>query len=362
MRALLNGFVNALLVCVPFLGVEAAFQLLPVSKPPRIQPVSAEAPVAHFQPNVDYVYSRDWDFSARTRKRSNNFGYIHQADYHPNDATPLLMVIGDSYVEAHAIAEGKSVAERLHSTVDGTGRVYSLGLSGAALSQYLVFAEFAKKTFRPGAMAFIIIANDFDESLLKYQSEPRLHHFTDKGELQRFDYEMSKTRRILRQSAFLRYLVLHLEPARTLQAIRLAARGHDDALLEQRALDSERAIDFFLGQLPSYSGLGSESIVFILDAVRPAIYLPAAALTPGATHDFRMRRYFASQARARGYEVLDMEPVFIARYRRDGSRFEVAASDGHWNALGHQLAAEEIQKSGAYARVFRNGSVAARGQ
>ena len=46
-----------------------------------------------------------------------------------------------------------------------------------------------------------------------------------------------------------------------------------------------------------------------------------------------------------------MQPVFIARHARDGSRFEFP-TDKHWNALGHRLVADEVRKSGAYARVF----------
>jgi hypothetical protein len=64
-----------------------------------------------------------------------------------------------------------------------------------------------------------------------------------------------------------------------------------------------------------------------------------------------MRAYLAAQAKARGYEVRDMQPVFIARHARDGSRFEFP-TDKHWNTLGHRLVADEVRKSGAYARVF----------
>jgi hypothetical protein len=180
-----NWFVNSLLLLLPFVGIEAAFRLLPVSKPPYILPVSAETPVARVQPGVDYTYSRDWNFSVVTSKRSNNFGYIHQEDYRPDSATPLLAVIGDSYVEAHAIEAGKNAAEILHSRLGGTGRVYSIGLSGAPLSQYLVFAEFAKNALHPNAMAFFIIGNDFDESLLRYKADPRFHYFAENGELRR---------------------------------------------------------------------------------------------------------------------------------------------------------------------------------
>src|SRR2546427_263078 len=108
-------FFYSVLILLPYLIMEGVFRLLPVSSPPYILPVTSENPVAHFQPNVDYLYSKGWDFSIRARKRSNNFGYNNVSDYHPDEATPLLMVIGDSMVESHQVDAGKSAAEILNS-------------------------------------------------------------------------------------------------------------------------------------------------------------------------------------------------------------------------------------------------------
>jgi len=104
-----------LLVVIPFLLLEAAFRALPVSSPPHILPVSSETPVARFQPNLDYRFSTGWNFSVSAKNHSNNFGYINQSDYNPDDSSPLLMTIGDSYVEAHQVDVGNSAAEILGS-------------------------------------------------------------------------------------------------------------------------------------------------------------------------------------------------------------------------------------------------------
>jgi hypothetical protein len=341
-------------IVIPFLILEGIFRLLPVSYPPYILSVSAEHPVAHFQPNVEYLYSAGWNFAIRARKRSNNYGYNNLSDYRPDEATPLLVVVGDSFVEASQVDAGKSAAERLNAAVAGKGRVYAVGMSGAALSQYLVFAEFSRTTFHPDAMAFIIIGNDFDESLLKYMAEPRLHYFDADGTLRRVDYTISGMNKVLRRSAFVRYVMLNMTVKRRLGEIRRALREQSRAYageaLEQRIVDSQRAVGYFFDQLPAKSGLGSESIVFVLDAVRPAIY-PEAALQGYDSYHSRMRRYFEEQARSRGYEVLDMQPVFMRRHQLDNSTFEFP-NDGHWNELGHRLVAEEIQNSAAFKRIF----------
>lgn len=48
-----------------------------------------------------------------------------------------------------------------------------------------------------------------------------------------------------------------------------------------------------------------------------------------------MRQYFIERVQANEYEVIDMQPRFISRHRRDGSRFEFTL-DAHWNGLMHQ--------------------------
>jgi len=98
--ALKSTFFYSVLVLLPFLVMEGLFRLLPVSDPPFIVAVSADNPVAHYQPNVDYRYSSGWNFAIRANKRSNNYGYANGIDYDPKAPAPLFAVIGDSFVEA----------------------------------------------------------------------------------------------------------------------------------------------------------------------------------------------------------------------------------------------------------------------
>jgi hypothetical protein len=351
-------FYPLFMVLVPFLILEGIFRLLPVSSPPYILPVTEREPVARFQPNVEHVISNNWDFAIVTRKRTNNYGYQFIRDYRPQDTTPLFMVIGDSFVEAQAVDGGKSAAELMDSGVSPRGRVYSIGLSGAPLSQYLVFAQFARDIFRPQAMAFVIIGNDFDESLLKYKSDARFHYFDERdggAVLRRVDYELSPVKKVLRQSAFIRYAMLNVAAGVRLEGLResrAAAGARGPQALEERIRDSKRAVDHFLDQLPSMSGLSSDAIVFVLDALRPAIYDAEKLLRAEEGYHAQMRRYFSAAAGARGYEVVDMQPTFIARHRLDGSRFEFP-TDSHWNELANRLVAQELERSAVFTRLFR---------
>jgi SGNH hydrolase-like domain, acetyltransferase AlgX len=341
---------------VPFLMLEGAFRLLPVASPPPLLPVNAANPVARFVPNRDYLYAAGWNFPIQSHKHSNNYGFNHFADYHAEETTPLLAVVGDSFVEAHEVDAGKSAAELLHAKLAGAGRVYSFGISGAPLSTYLAYAEFARNRFRPQALAIVVIGNDFDESLLKYKSEPRLSYFTDQGELKRVDYEIAPLKKLLRESAFLRYTQHHLLLWAKMDTLKRRLSGvQQSADYEQTLLtripDSKKAVDYFLDQLPVRSGLAPTSIVLVLDADRPAIYAEETLARSGSGYFGQMRAYLGAQAQSRGFQVLDLQPAFIARYRRDHQRFEFP-TDKHWNETGHRVVAEEIAKSAVYANLF----------
>jgi hypothetical protein len=113
-------------------------------------------------------------------------------------------------------------------------------------------------------MAFVIIGNDFDESLFKYMSNPALHYFEENGNgfgMRRVDYHLSTAKKILRKSAFVRYVMYNLSLIETLQ--RLSGRvpdaeeyvGNVPATVEQtRLTDSMRAVDEYFRQLPLRTG------------------------------------------------------------------------------------------------------------
>ena len=42
--------------------------------------------------------------------------------------------------------------------------------------------------------------------------------------------------------------------------------------------------------------------------------------------------------------MIDLQSRFIARHDKDGARFEFP-TDGHWNGLGHQVAADAVSAS-----------------
>ena len=170
---------TSLSFCV--LMAEIALWFFPVSTGIITDAVNERSPIFHATPNRDYVYSKNWNFSIVNQGTVNNVGFINDQNYDANDSSPLLAIIGDSFVEALMVPYRETMHGRLAKAVVDGGRVYSFGFSGAALSQYLAWAQFATRAYNPDGLIFVVVGNDFDQSLTKYDS-PRFSPLCNRSE------------------------------------------------------------------------------------------------------------------------------------------------------------------------------------
>jgi hypothetical protein len=350
---------------LPLLVLEIGLRFLPVSAGNVKQPVSAEEPVPRYPPDTEIVWSLGWDFARVVTKRTNHDGFFSEVEYTRQSGEPVLAVIGDSYVEAMQVANEDALDGVLRRRADHRGEIYSLGVSGAPLSQYLDFADFARRSYRPSAMVFVVVGNDFDESHERYRTSAGGTIFVDdpqsgRLELATREHEASLLRRIARRSALLRYLTFNARTDWGELRARLfgSASGEEGAGTDAPAFvgntaahaDAERirvslaVLDRFFEILPEKTGLPPERVAFLLDGMRPDLYSPAALAVAEASYFGRMRRELVTRARARGYEVIDLQPLFVERWSAEGQRFDVEG-DGHWNERGHALAAEAVATS-----------------
>jgi hypothetical protein len=348
------------------LGLETVLRFMPVSDGLRGGLVSADNPIYRFEPNRLVRWSKGWNFSLVNELRTNNYGFISNLDYDPSGTFPLLSVIGDSFVEAALVPYGKTIAGLLNTSVNGRGRVYSFGASGAALSQYLAYASYAAHEFNPAGMIIVIVGNDFDESLMKYRRYPGFHYFaeTAEGDLQltRLDRSVPLWKDLLVSSAVGRYLVMNLEAGNVVERLehKIALYfGSDQPFIGNvkaevetaRLIDSRRAVDAFLALLPSMSRLAPRRIALVVDAPRPEIYFPNRLHAAQKSFFGEMRRYLIDQAFAKGFEIIDLEKIFVQDYQERGMPFE-HRNDYHWNATGHEVVAEAVRRSSVYHEVF----------
>lgn len=345
--------------------LEFSLRLLPVSDGRHQLAVNDSNPIPRFEENRDFIWSAGWNFSIITQKHSNNYGFLSDQDYSREDDSPLMAIIGDSFVEAMQVENKVTMHGILaRELADDQGRVYSFGVAGEPLPTYLATAKYVSDEFNATSMVFIIVGNDFDQSLAKYYRRPGLHqfYFTDDGELvlKRSDFEPSIVTRWGRKSALLRYLdsnvkIFNRDLVEEIAELLGKPKGNivdtSANISSERRSDSKKAVNEFFNLLPSYTNLNTENILFIVDAMRPEIYSDVELEAARGSYSDIMRRYFIGAAMGNGYEVIYMEPIFINRNQKDGSRFDFEI-DGHWNALGHKLVAEAIQSSDVYARTF----------
>jgi hypothetical protein len=333
-------------------ALEIVFRFFPVNSGLKSAEVDAAHPVFHFAPNRPYTFSRGWDLAMANRGRVNNAGFVNANDYRPDPDAPLLAVIGDSYVEALMLPFEQTLAGRLGQVLP----VYSFAASGAPLSQYLVWADHARKTYRPRAMVFVVVGNDFDESLMEVKNAPGFHYYARDAAgvlaLRRVDKKDGFGRALARKSALLRYIALNLEGMETFRRIGKGGGeaagyvGNTSASAEAgRISKSREAVDAFFRDLPEKAGLPPGRILFLVDGLRPALYAGEEALKQAETSYFGvMRGVFMEKARALGYGVTDMGGVFRAEYLKSGQHFEWER-DYHWNSLGHEAAANAVLAS-----------------
>jgi len=338
----------ALFGCV--IAAELVLRFLPVQSGLRALPVDDAHPVAKFTPNRPYVFSLGWSLSLVNRGRINNDGFVNDQDYDSTATSPLVAVIGSDDVEGSRVPYDSSVQGELARALGGRERVYSFGGAGAALPQFLAWADYARQTFRPTHVVVVITPTDADHSQVKYWQDHGFYHFreTEDGglELMRLDYEPSRIRQLVRTSALARYLIMNGQSilAHEVGSVDGSMPAEPDAA---RTKDSERAVDKFLAELPSHTGLPPQRIVLVINSTGAALYDPRARDAGASTYAGHIRRYIAEHGQQGGFQVLDMEPIFEARFARDSVRFE-SPIEAHWNAAGHRVAAEAIANSLAY--------------
>jgi len=349
-------------------SLEIALRLLPVHTGVRLAPVTARDPVAHLQPNEPYTFSTGWRFKNVNRGRINNAGFINNQDYREQDAKPLLAVVGDSYIEARMIPYPETLQGRLAKALANDFRVYSFAASGAPMSQYLIWARQAVHDYGARALIINVVLNDFDESYVDYRSNPVYWEYVADPDgqlrLRFFEYRQSTLRAVLSKSALARYLMINLKLEHYIQTPPLwnasppqasaaagqsgSGAGNGEDAEARRVRISLAVIDAFFRDLKAMVALAPERILFLMDG----FHYPEAAAGNAGSYVDRMRKAFLAKATSLGYGSIDLDPYFFARYRAQGETFEVP-DDGHWNAIGHQVAADAVLSSDFLARLRR---------
>ena len=337
-----------------FLLLEIILRFLPVRESPLAQPVTAGGPVMRFEPNREHIFSRDWNFTIVTHKKTNGAGFFSDIEYVRDSKKPLVAIIGDSYVEALHVRNSESVHGRIGQDNFEKVRVYAFGASGNPLSSYLKYAEWVRERYNPEYFIFVIVGNDFDESFARYKgAAPGFTYFPDNKDL--FDMGSLETRywagysflgRSFRRSYLAKYLVSNCE------VLRITGKA-DTSIGEidkERIQAGKNAIQHFIRLIPEATKLPPERILLVLDASRHRVYSQGADMG-NQTYYERVKPELLRKAQEAKIMTLDTMDSFARHYEHNQKKFEYP-TDGHWNEIGHRVVAESIMNTDFWSTVI----------
>lgn len=295
------------------------------------------------------VYTLGLWASPRARWRINDEGWNSSVEYTADaPRRPRVVIVGDSYVEAVQVDVDRNFGALARKRLGGAADVYTLGVSGAPLSQYLQMARYARK-FRPAVLVINVVHNDFGQSVSTVERLPEVLQLAPDGAGFRevpAAYELGPARSLVRLSATARYLIWNGKilglPARIAQMRRgvhrrgFAPNANIDAERLRRSAPVIRRAVFEIARRIRAENPGTR-IIYMMDGPRADIYAGKVATSDLAWLTALMR----DAAEANGASFVDLTPVF-SRYWAAEHRPLNFASDGHWNEPAHRLAAQAL--------------------
>jgi hypothetical protein len=332
------------------LGVGAALFFLELLC--RVLPVSTSTATGYYfdpmilsyPPQHHWTMSTGWDLRNPQQLESNNYGFVSQHDF---VADPIAVaLIGDSFVEASMLNPNERPGAQLEGALRNR-RVYALGAPGSALLDYAERIRFVHQQF--GIKDFVILMERTDVRQ-SFCGSGNVHGpCVRPGSMElatQIKPPPSMAKKILRESALAQYLISQLKAdPQSILANLLHKRSppmtgggssslrHDAARSVSDGTEStvaeEVATKLFFERVEPYTRSGK--LVFVLDCDRAAIYEGRVISDPN-------RLQFMKTARSFGARVIDLEPMFRAHFNSSPLKFDVGPYDGHFNALGVEIA------------------------
>jgi len=322
---------------IALLGIEAALHFLPVNSGIRMENTNAETPYARYLARQPYLYSAGWGMENARHGITNRQGFSNSRDF-TDDANAL--VIGDSFIESFMNDYPDTVQGQLDAAL---GKVYAPAASGNGLADALQIA----RHFLPTTHAKVVVIFVEPSDLVGIDGPATGGHnaFVIEGNtvsVRHTPYVESRAKETVLKSALLRYAYYNLKFPQWFQMRNApmpdASTGDTAALAAHRAR-RELALGYLMEELATLRKKYGTRFVFLVDGDRGAIYAPGKypPTWPGDERQALLRHI-----RSRGFGLVDMQPIFAQHWRVYRERMDFLPMDGHWNKVGHHLAAEGV--------------------
>lgn len=353
--------------------LELVLRALPVAWAPPVHVPTGADPILRYQASTPFTWSIGWDFDRVIHDRTNAEGFVADYDYDPAATTPLVAVVGDSFIEAMQVPFAASLTGRLQHDLGSVGRAYAFAIAGSPASQYIAFARHACEVYRPQRLVINVVGNDFDESVYEHRHRDGLFNLHRKADGS-FDWTLTPVQppgpfeAIARHSALALYLARNVGVPRLLDIFKVSRAnaqgagsvgiadsvGNTDligntgfvgnteaAAPPARVEEGYAVIDWFVDAMGRLC-VKPADLVLAVDAPRPQIYDERALAEAQTSYFGLMRTRLIERARARGFTVVDLVPAFRADWLSNHRRFE-RPSDFHWNEAGHEVAERAVR-------------------
>ena len=343
---------------------EIALRLLPVSQGFYLDDITVDQPVARRLPDRHGVSSVGWSMTDASRVWINGQGFIYHRDFDRETDEKRIVIIGDSQIEAPLIPTEVSLAKTMERNLNDRIRVFPVGMSGAPLSQYLVWYQYMRETYDPELVIFVISPNDYDESFEAYGLFPGFHYFSENPDggisLRLREYRRTLFSRIASSSDLAAYLLNNLglmtflkaqfrkivvEDQRALTRLEESAAPSpstdtSDTSNDQRFAAGLQAIKLFFERLDQGERSRPE-ILFLMAPENQGAYSNSEFIQPDSTRYSRLGEALRSAASSNGYTAADLKPVFHRDFENCGFPLEFS-NDVHWSVRGQAVVANML--------------------
>jgi hypothetical protein len=339
------------LICLGGLIVaEGCLRLLPVSQGFYLDNITSEQPIARRVGNRIATSSSGWGMAKPVSVPINRQGYIHTRGWNTDEPKTVVVLIGDSQIEAPLIPWEQSLANGLERRLEGDMRVYPVGMSGAPLSQYLIWHRHMAAVYKPETILIFVSSNDYVESFDAYGLFPGFHYFvedvTGTVSLKLRTYRRGMVGRVASSSSLVAYILNNLGGVKFLNSLRSAFKpvvaqqakaqlaasassasvvSHDDIANQARQEIGRKAIGLFFDRLPR-NGRDQANIVFVMNPDTQGDVLSDAFRLSARTHD---------------YPILELGQAFDQSVSTGGQAL-VFQGDVHWNKHGQAVVADVV--------------------
>ncbi len=284
-----------------------------------------------------------------TRWQVNNFGWISDHDYQKSKHQPRLAIIGDSYIMGLVVNTDESFPELLHESLKDNMDVYSFGMAGSPLSNYLNMSRYVVANFNPDILLINVVFNDFNESVYDF-SDPSLRrrfwtYKITKDSLineippESLSLDEGRLNGLLKSCATGRYLYHNLKVTKLRRLFKKETSNPASINRQNTTIRLplvKKAVEYTIGQFKAE--FPGKRIIITIDALRKAIY-DDSRFDESSLNKYRL--ILKEACAVHDVELIDFSTHFHTDYRENKTRFEFEI-DPHWNAHAHQLIAQVL--------------------